>query len=117
MEWKALLSSWLHSAAQDSQPAFSGQIKSSQTLACSLLSEWEGMSMCAGGIAPYQNFLSWLLLNVDERALLRAQGLHLCWEIQHAKTSLLLGVGGTARPVSSQMFFLQNRAVKHIPTV
>lgn len=58
VEWKALLSSWLHSTAWDSQPNFSGQFKSAQSLACSLLCKWEGMSMCTGGPSPYQNFLS-----------------------------------------------------------
>lgn len=55
-------------------------------------------------------------MNGDERALLRAQGLHLCWEIKHAKASLVLGASGTAGLASSQIFFLQNRAVTRIAT-
>lgn len=57
VEWKALRSSWLHSTAQESLPDFSGQFKSAQTLACSFLCKWEGMSICAGGLTPSQNSL------------------------------------------------------------
>lgn len=55
-------------------------------------------------------------MNGDERALFRAQGLHLCWEIKHAKAFLVLGVSGTAGLPSTQMLCLQNRAVTCIPT-
>lgn len=41
VEWKALCSSWPHSTAQESLPDFSGQFKSAQILACSLLCKWE----------------------------------------------------------------------------
>lgn len=58
VEWKALGSSWLHSTAQESLPDFSGQFKSAQTLVCSLLCKWAGMSICAGGLTPYQNLWS-----------------------------------------------------------
>lgn len=55
-------------------------------------------------------------MNGDERALLRAQGLPLSCEIKCSKASLVLGMSGRAGFVSSQMFFLQNRAVTRIPT-
>lgn len=58
IDWKTLLSSWLHSPAQDLQPDFSEWFKSAQTLACSLLCKWEGMATCIGSLTPYQNFLS-----------------------------------------------------------
>lgn len=49
-------------------------------------------------------------------ALLRAQGLHLCWKIKHAKASLVLEEIGAAGCLPSQMFFLQNTAVLCLPT-
>lgn len=55
-------------------------------------------------------------MNGDEQALLTAQGLHLSCEIKCSKASLFLGASGAAGLASSQMFFLQNRAVTHIPT-
>lgn len=117
VEWKALRSSWLHSTAQGSLPDFSGQFKSAQTLVCSLLCKWEGMSSCAGALTPYQNSLSEVLMNGDEWTLLRAQGLYLSCEIKRSKASLVLGMSGTAGLASSKMFFLQNWAVTRIPTI
>lgn len=117
VEWKALRSSWLHSAAQEPLPDFSGQFKSAQTLACSLsCAHGKVWASVLGGLTPYQNSLSEVLMNGDEWALLRAQGLHLSCEIKCSKASLVLGMSGTAGLASNQMFFLQNRAVTHIPT-
>lgn len=55
VEWKAFLSSWLQSAAQDSLPDFSGWFKSALTLAYSLLCKWKGKAMCTGDFISYQN--------------------------------------------------------------